>query len=286
MHKRHLLRLLGLLIVLVLALAACGGGDTPTPEPAPTDAPPTETPEPEPTEEPEPTVDPAELPVADLESTLEALEEELEYAHAREEGASSAGEESAAMFDIRRIEGEIEEVEGYIAAAGGAADDETGEDMTGEEGGEGTEDEAATEDEAPAAEDDEMSEAEDSDEESMAAALTLSGDFAEAREWTWDDMQDLDMITATIAGPREDDPETEYSGVGLVAFLEAAGVGEDATTLVATASDDYAAEIDLAAALECAECMIVQLEDGTLRLIMPEFPSNNWVSDVVTLAAQ
>ncbi|MBN1964258.1 MAG: hypothetical protein JW910_06405, partial [Anaerolineae bacterium] len=99
MHKR-LLGLCGLLIVVVLALTACGGGETPTPTPEPTDTP-TETPIPEPTATPAPTIDPASLPVEALQSTLEALQTDLSYAQAREQGASSAGEEGAALQDIR-----------------------------------------------------------------------------------------------------------------------------------------------------------------------------------------
>ncbi|MBN1966258.1 MAG: hypothetical protein JW910_16540, partial [Anaerolineae bacterium] len=179
--------------------------------------------------------------------------------------------------DIRRIEGRIEDVEALIEAAGGG-DEMDSEDMAGEEeAGE----EASTEDAEAEAGDEEAA----MGEEEAVAALTLNGSFDEARDWTWEELEGLGTITATLAGPREDDPETEYTGVSLVALLDAAGVSEDAATLVATASDDFAAEIDLAAALECAECMIVQQEDGTLRLVMPDFPSNNWVSDVVSLEA-
>ncbi len=72
--------------------------------------------------------------------------------------------------------------------------------------------------------------------------------------------------------------------MSLAAFLEAAGVGEEAEALIATAADDFSAEIDLVAAQDCGECMIV-LEDEVLRLVMPDFPSNNWVIDVVSLEA-
>ena len=116
--------------------------------------------------------------------------------------------------------------------------------------------------------------------------LTLLGDFEEAREWDWEELESLDTITATAAGPGEDDAEMEYAGVSLTAFLEAAGVGADAQMLVVTAGDDYTVEIELAAVHECAECMIVLEDDGSLRLIMPDFPSNNWVMGLVSLEAQ
>jgi hypothetical protein len=117
------------------------------------------------------------------------------------------------------------------------------------------------------------------------AALTLAGDFAEARDWGWADLEALEMITATVAGPKDDDPEAEYTGMSLAALVEAAGLGEDAATLVATATDGFEAEIEVAALKDCAECMLV-LEDGSLRLILPGFESKAWVRDLVSLEAR
>jgi len=110
--------------------------------------------------------------------------------------------------------------------------------------------------------------------------------FGEARDWAWAEIEALGTQTVTAAGPKADDPEADYTGVSLVALLEAAGLEDDATTLVATASDGFAAEIDLAAARDCADCLLVWSEESGLRLVMPGFPSNNWVQDVVSLEAK
>ncbi|NPV65940.1 MAG: hypothetical protein HPY64_02205 [Anaerolineae bacterium] len=120
----------------------------------------------------------------------------------------------------------------------------------------------------------------------VTETLTLTGLFAEAREWTWAEIEALGMQTVTAAGPKEDDPEAEYTGVSLAAFLEAAGVEDGAATLVATAADDFTAEIDLAAAKTCADCLIIRQDEGGLRLVMPGFPSKNWVQDIVSLEAK
>ncbi len=196
---------------------------------------------------PAPTIDVASLPLADLQATATALATELALAESRAAGASSAGEESAADQDIRRVEGQIDTLNELIAAAGGS------------EGGEA----------APAEE----------------VTLALVGAFDEARDWGWAEIEALGTMTATVAGPRNDDPEAEYTGVSLTALLEAAGLSEDATTLVSTAADGFSAESDLTAIKDCAECMLV-LEEGSLRLIMPGFASREWVRDLVSLEAK
>ncbi len=116
--------------------------------------------------------------------------------------------------------------------------------------------------------------------------LTLVGAIDEARDWDWAEIEAVGTKTATVAGPRDSDPEAEYTGVGLAAFLEAAGLGEDAATLKATAADGFNVEIDLAAVKDCEDCMLVLVEDGGLRLVMPGFASREWVQDLVSLEAK
>jgi len=247
MCKRDLLVPSGILLILALVLVACGGAASNTPVPTNTVGP-TDTPRP--TSTPVPTVDTASLTVDDLQATVAALETELEAARTSASGASGEGEESDYDVIIDGIERKLEAAQALMQAAMG-------------EGGE------AGEDEMP-----------------PAATLTLSGDFEQAREWSWAELEELEILTAIVAGPRDDDSEAEYTGVSLSAFLDAAGVGEEAETLIAIAADDFSAEIDLAAAQNCAECMIVLDDEGVLRLIMPDFPSKNWIVDVVSLEAQ
>ncbi len=245
MRKYSLIAILS--VVLVLLAAACG--PEPTPTPLPTNTPePTNTPAP--TATPEPTLDVTTLSSADIEATIEALEttwEEIEAAASGAAGEAAEGDVASQLFYVER---DLEAARALL------------EDALAREGGEGGEEAAGDE-----------------------AALTLEGDFSEARGWTLEELEALDMITATVAGPRDDDPEAEYTGVSLVAFLEAAGLGEDATTLTATAADDFSAEIEVAAVQDCENCMIV-IEDGTLRLVMPGFASRTWVGDVVSLSAE
>lgn len=247
MHKQKCIGYFLLAVALMTALAACGG-EAATNTPAPSNTPaPTDTPAP--TATIAPTVNPADLPLADLQATVAALEEQLELARSRAEGASSAGEESAAQQDIQRFQRQLATLTPLLESAG-------------EPGADSTEESADS-----------------------AAGLTLAGDFAEARAWTWDELQALEMLTAALAGPDENDPETEYTGVSFAALLEAAGLSATAETLVATASDGSAVEIDLTALKECADCMIV-LADDQFNLVMPGLPSDNWVNAVTRLEAQ
>jgi hypothetical protein len=55
--------------------------------------------------------------------------------------------------------------------------------------------------------------------------------------------------------------------------------------LVVTNTEDISVEIELEAVRKCAACMLV-LEDDSLRLIMPDFPDENWVTNVVSLEVQ
>jgi hypothetical protein len=269
----RLMTLVTLACLALLALTACGGeAPTPTPEPSNTPAP-TDTPAP--TNTPAPTVDVNSLGVPELEATLTFLEGRLADAEARAAGASSAGEESAVDQDIRRYEGQIEDVEELIANAGGSAEEEA--DTDADEAVEETDEEAN--DETPADEADEEAAAESD------VTLTLAGDFAEAQDWTWDEIEALGTTTVTAAGPREDDAEAEYTGVSLTALFEAAGLGEDAATLVLTAADDFSAEVEAADAAACEDCLVV-LEDGSLRLVMPGLASNAWIRDLVSIEAQ
>ncbi len=243
--RKHYPTGIAILLLVLAAILAACGGAEP---PTPTPEPsntPGPTHTPRPTNTPVPTVDVASLTVDDLQATRTALEAELETLE-REAAGASGSEDANYAFRIEEVHKELDALDARIEAEGGMGGD---------------------------------------DSAVAAVALALSGDFEEAREWPWEELEALEMITAEVAGPRDGDPVSEYTGVSLMAFLEAAGVGADAEMLVATASDGFAAEIDLAAAQTCEECMIV-LEDNSLRLIMPGFPSNNWVRDVVSLEAQ
>lgn len=116
--------------VFMLLLAACGAQETPTPTAAPTETPvPTQA---APTSTPAPTVDVASLTTADLQATVEALEEELAIEERHLEAAS--GYEGASVQEaISSLKRQIREIRALIAAADGGA--EATAEATTESGG-------------------------------------------------------------------------------------------------------------------------------------------------------
>jgi hypothetical protein len=122
--------LIAILALLALTLAGCGGEPQPTPTatrppatntPVPTQAPPTNT--------PEPTVDPASLPVADLQATAEWLEAELAIQE-RNLGSASGAEGATIQVTVDRLKRELRAVLALIEAAGAGEEDEADTEPT------------------------------------------------------------------------------------------------------------------------------------------------------------
>lgn len=119
-------------------------------------------------------------------------------------------------------------------------------------------------------------------EEAPAAgpALAVTGLVGQELALTVADLEGMGVVTLTAEHPKNG--PTEYSGVPLSAVLEMAGIGEGAGALAVTASDGYSAEVPLADAQACADCLIA-IEDGALNMVMPGMSSKAWVKDVTTL---
>jgi hypothetical protein len=71
-----------------------------------------------------------------------------------------------------------------------------------------------------------------------------------------------------------------YTGVRLNDLLDLAIPEMGMTTLVMTASDGYAVEVSLAEVQDCADCLIVVEDDGSLSMVMPGMQSNYWAKMV------
>ena len=111
---------------------------------------------------------------------------------------------------------------------------------------------------------------------SSEPVLTLSGS-AEA-SWTESDLKSLEMITVDYEG--KDGEITSYSGVGISALLNAAGVTEF-ETLSLVASDGYSADVTSDEIAGCSDCIVANQDDGGLRSVMPGFSGKLQVKDLI-----
>lgn len=117
--------------------------------------------------------------------------------------------------------------------------------------------------------------------ETGPVVLTVTGKVAEVKNFTMDDLEGLNEITATVTHPKKG--EMSVTGVLLKSVLDAAKPAADATMIVFTASDGYASELELAPVLACADCMVGFADDGTLITAMPNFPGNAWAKMLVSI---
>lgn len=113
------------------------------------------------------------------------------------------------------------------------------------------------------------------------AALTLSGLVDAEQSWTLDMLKGLDVVTLQLEHPKKG--MTEYQGVRLSDLLALAGLKADAECLLFTAADGFTAEIKLADAQACADCLVAFDDDGSLKLAMPGMDSGVWVKDLISI---
>ncbi|HEY9121400.1 MAG TPA: hypothetical protein VIM80_00225 [Brevefilum sp.] len=98
-------------------------------------------------------------------------------------------------------------------------------------------------------------------------------------------LSELEAYEALSADYTNKDGETStYEGVALIDLLEDANL-TDGDTLVFKASDGYEAEMPLAEALSCANC-IVAFDEDILRMVMPDMSSKLQVKDVIKISVK
>ena len=113
-----------------------------------------------------------------------------------------------------------------------------------------------------------------------SAALVVQGKVGQELHLSLDDLKALGVQKLTAEHPKKG-PQ-EYEGVLLSAVLDKAGLASDATTAVLTASDGFSAEVAVADAKACSNCLVA-IEGSTLSMVMPGMPSKSWVKSVTTI---
>ena len=112
--------------------------------------------------------------------------------------------------------------------------------------------------------------------------LTVTGLVDSELQLTDADLHDMDVVT--ITAENKDGEVGDYTGVLLNDLLDAAGAQDGAATLVMTASDGFANEIDIATVRDCADCMVSFDEaEGVYNAIMPGQSGRAWVKGLVSI---
>lgn len=110
------------------------------------------------------------------------------------------------------------------------------------------------------------------------AALLLFGQVQNRLALGLENLQAMNVVELQAEHPKQG--VLDYRGVRLADLLALAGASPEASTLVITASDGYAAEASLAEVAACSDCLLALAEDGTLLMVMPGMQSNLWVKQV------
>ena len=97
---------------------------------------------------------------------------------------------------------------------------------------------------------------------------------------------ELEALGTQLVDYTNNDGEvTTYSGVPISAVLEDAGVADSGANITFTAADDYEAEASVEEAMACVDC-IIAFDEGSLRVVMPDFSGKLQVKDLVSISVR
>jgi len=114
-----------------------------------------------------------------------------------------------------------------------------------------------------------------------AGPLEIKGLVGAPQTLTLDQLKAMTVVTKNVDTPKSG--KADFTGVLLSDLLALVQVNSTATTLVFTASDGYSAQVDLAAATACADCMIAITNDNGLYSVMPGHAGKAWVKNLITM---
>jgi iron complex transport system substrate-binding protein len=113
------------------------------------------------------------------------------------------------------------------------------------------------------------------------ATLQITGSIAGEQTFTAETLRALG--TRETAYTNKDGETTTYTGVPFTTLLDAVGATANATTLIFTASDGYEAQAMLVDVTACDGCIVAFQDQGGFRVVLPDFPSNIQVRDLITI---
>lgn len=113
------------------------------------------------------------------------------------------------------------------------------------------------------------------------ATLQITGSIAGEQTFTAETLRALG--TRETAYTNKDGETTTCTGVPFTTLLDTVGATADATTLIFAASDGYEAQAMVADITACEGCIVAFQDKGGFRVVLPDFPSNIQVRDLMTI---
>ncbi|NLS76663.1 MAG: solute-binding protein [Chloroflexi bacterium] len=113
------------------------------------------------------------------------------------------------------------------------------------------------------------------------AALKVTGKVTKEMSWTEAEVKAMPTMEATSTN--KEGVASTYTGVSLNALLELAGVQAGTATLVLVADDGFTAEVPLADAQACKDCIVSFRNQGGFSMVMPGMSNKAQVKGVVEI---
>ncbi len=113
----------------------------------------------------------------------------------------------------------------------------------------------------------------------VEVALNVIGFVTIEQAWTLEQISS--QPTMEVEYTNKNGETATYTGVLISELLNLAEPKAEAATLEFVANDGYSAEVSYDEIQACTNCILAIDDDGTLRLILPDFPSNLQIKDVV-----
>jgi DMSO/TMAO reductase YedYZ molybdopterin-dependent catalytic subunit len=111
--------------------------------------------------------------------------------------------------------------------------------------------------------------------------LAISGLVNTELSLTDADLRAMGLSTINAVG--KDGPQ-DFHGVLLNQILDQAGLKDEASKLVFTASDDYTAEVALTDVRECPKALLAFMETpGIYMIVLPDQTTSTWVKNVISI---
>jgi hypothetical protein len=114
-----------------------------------------------------------------------------------------------------------------------------------------------------------------------SGSLTIKGMVNQELTLKDADLRALDIVTISAQG--KNGPQ-DFQGVLLNPLLDKVGIKDGATKLVFTASDNYAAEVNLSDVQNCPKALLAFMDTpGAYMIVLPDQPTSTWVKNVITI---